>query len=143
MCTILIEALMPLNRTSCIKMYKNNARSRLFRRIAKRSIVAIDTWHSRTLSYFVRDSKMEVKLFLTDPKQGGLLWNGVSGKVSCFYGFHYFIVLKGVQRPAAFAIVGFVFVNFVQSDILEAVESKSLTSRKTCWSNALAFVVHL
>eukprot|EP00112_Aurelia_sp_Birch-Aquarium-sp1_P016607 Seg378.24 transcript_id=Seg378.24/GoldUCD/mRNA.D3Y31 product="Trafficking protein particle complex subunit 13" protein_id=Seg378.24/GoldUCD/D3Y31 len=27
------------------------------------------------------DSKMEVKLFLTDPKQGGLLWNGVSGKV--------------------------------------------------------------
>ena len=28
----------------------------------------------------------------------------------------------------------FVFVNFVQSDILEAVESKSLTSCKACWS---------
>ena len=38
MCTILIEGLTPLNRTSCIKMYKNNARSRLFCRIAKRSI---------------------------------------------------------------------------------------------------------
>ena len=41
MCTILIEALTPLNRTSCIKMSKNNARSRLFRRIAKRSIKAL------------------------------------------------------------------------------------------------------
>ena len=40
MCTILIEALTPLNRISCIiKMYKNIARSRLFCRIAKRSIV--------------------------------------------------------------------------------------------------------
>ena len=38
MCTILIEALTPLNRISCIKMYKNTARSRLFCRIAKRSI---------------------------------------------------------------------------------------------------------
>ena len=38
MCTILIEALTPLDRTSRIKMYKNNARSRLFSRIAKRSI---------------------------------------------------------------------------------------------------------
>ena len=28
----------------------------------------------------------------------------------------------------------FVFVNFVQSDILEAVESKLLTSCKACWS---------
>ncbi|XP_065069428.1 trafficking protein particle complex subunit 13-like [Rhopilema esculentum] len=27
------------------------------------------------------ESKMEVKLFLTDPKSGGLLWSGVSGKV--------------------------------------------------------------
>ena len=39
MCTIAIEALTPFNRTSRIKMYKNFARSRLFRRIAKRSIV--------------------------------------------------------------------------------------------------------
>ena len=39
MCTILIEGLTPLNRTSCTKMYKNNARSRLFCRIAKRSIL--------------------------------------------------------------------------------------------------------
>ena len=38
MCTILIEALTPLDRTSRIKLYKNNARSRLFCRIAKRSI---------------------------------------------------------------------------------------------------------
>ena len=37
-CTILIEALTPLDRTSCIEMYKNNARSSLFCRIAKRSI---------------------------------------------------------------------------------------------------------
>ena len=33
-----MEALTPLDRTSLIKMYKNNARSRLFCRIAKRSI---------------------------------------------------------------------------------------------------------
>ena len=38
MCTIVIEALTPLDRISRIKMYKNNARSRLFCRIAKRSI---------------------------------------------------------------------------------------------------------
>ena len=25
---------------------------------------------------------MEVKLFLTDPKESGLLWSGVSGKVN-------------------------------------------------------------
>ena len=37
-CTILIEALTPLDRTSGIKMYKNNARSSLICRIAKRSI---------------------------------------------------------------------------------------------------------
>ena len=43
MCTIVIEALTPLDRISCIKMYKNNARSRLFCRIAKRSI----DWQSR------------------------------------------------------------------------------------------------
>ena len=36
--------------------------------------------------------------------------------------------LKGEQRPAAFAMVFFVFVNFVESVILEAVQSKSLTS---------------
>ena len=40
--------------------------------------------------------------------------------------------LKGVQRPAAFAVI--CVLNFVQSDILEVVESKSLTSRKACWS---------
>ena len=44
MCTILIEALTPLNRASCIKTYRNNVRSRLFCRIAKTSI------HSATLS---------------------------------------------------------------------------------------------
>ena len=33
-----MEALTPLDRTSCIKIYEINARSRLFRRIAKRSI---------------------------------------------------------------------------------------------------------
>ena len=31
---------------------------------------------------------------------------------------------KGVQRPAAFAIVCFVFVNFIWSVILEAVETR-------------------
>ena len=46
MCTIVIEALTPLDRTSCIKMYKNNARSRLFCRIAKRSI-KIGDWGER------------------------------------------------------------------------------------------------
>ena len=35
MCTIHKEALTPLNRASRIKMYENNARSRLFCRIAK------------------------------------------------------------------------------------------------------------
>ena len=38
MCTIVIEVLTPLDRASRIKMYKNNARSRLFPRIAKTSI---------------------------------------------------------------------------------------------------------
>ena len=37
-CTMVIEAPTPFNRTLRIKMYKNIARSRLFRRIAKRSI---------------------------------------------------------------------------------------------------------
>ena len=41
MCTIVKEALTQLDRTSCMKMYKNNARSSLFCRIAKRSIVEI------------------------------------------------------------------------------------------------------
>ena len=41
MCTIVIEDLTPLDRTSCIKMYKDNARSRFFCRIAKRSIQII------------------------------------------------------------------------------------------------------
>ena len=41
MCTIAIEALTQLYRTSRIKLYKNIARSRLFCRIAKRSILAI------------------------------------------------------------------------------------------------------
>ena len=39
MCTMVIEALTPLNRTSRIKLYKNNAESRPFCRIAERSIV--------------------------------------------------------------------------------------------------------
>ena len=38
MCTIAIEAVTPLFRTSRINLYKNIARSRLFCRIAKRSI---------------------------------------------------------------------------------------------------------
>ena len=42
MCTIVIEALTPLDRTLRIKMYKNNTRSRLFFRIAKRSIALIE-----------------------------------------------------------------------------------------------------
>ena len=37
-CPTLIKALTPLDRMSCIKMYKNNARSSLFCRIAERSI---------------------------------------------------------------------------------------------------------
>ena len=40
--TIAIEALTPLYRTSRIKLYKNIARSRLFCRIAKRSIPDIN-----------------------------------------------------------------------------------------------------
>ena len=39
MCIIAIEPLRPLDRTSRIKLYKNNARSRLFCRIAERFIV--------------------------------------------------------------------------------------------------------
>ena len=38
MYTTAIERLTPLDRTPCIKMYKNNAQSRLFWKIAKRSI---------------------------------------------------------------------------------------------------------
>ena len=40
MCTIAIEALTSLHRTSRIKMYKNIARSRLFCKIARRSIAS-------------------------------------------------------------------------------------------------------
>ena len=36
MCIIVIESLTPLDRTSRIKLYKDNARFRLFLRIAKR-----------------------------------------------------------------------------------------------------------
>ena len=43
MSTIAIEALTPLDRTSSIKVYKNNSLSRPFRRIAKRSIVSVLT----------------------------------------------------------------------------------------------------
>ena len=39
MCTIMIEALTPLDQTSSIKLYKNGVRSRPFSRIAKMSIV--------------------------------------------------------------------------------------------------------
>ena len=38
MCTIMIEALTPLDRTLGVKLYENIAQSRLFYRIAKRSI---------------------------------------------------------------------------------------------------------
>ena len=38
MCIIGIESLTPLDRSSRIKLHKNNARSRLFCRIAKKSI---------------------------------------------------------------------------------------------------------
>ena len=38
MCTIVIEALTPINRTSRMNIYKNSARSRLFCIIAKRSM---------------------------------------------------------------------------------------------------------
>ena len=41
MCTIAIEAVTPLFRTSRINLYKNIARSRLFRRKAKRSILKL------------------------------------------------------------------------------------------------------
>ena len=43
-------------------------------------------------------------------------------------------VLKGVKDQQPLQSFIFVFVNFVQSDILEAVESKLLTSPKACWS---------
>ena len=43
-CAIHIEALTLLDRTARIKMYKNNARSSLFCRIAKRSIHWLP-WH--------------------------------------------------------------------------------------------------
>ena len=43
-CTIVVEALTPLDRTSRIKLHKSNARSRLFCRIAKRSIAGNDNF---------------------------------------------------------------------------------------------------
>ena len=43
----MLEALTPLDRISCIKMYKNNARSRLFCSIAKRSIAKSDIFGSK------------------------------------------------------------------------------------------------
>ena len=48
MYTIVIEASTPLNRTSRIKMYKNNARSRLFLRIVKRPTVLSQEFLSKT-----------------------------------------------------------------------------------------------
>ena len=40
MCTIAVEALTPLDRTSRIKMYKDIARSRLFCRISRGSMLS-------------------------------------------------------------------------------------------------------
>ena len=42
----MIEALTPLDRMLRVKMYKNNARSRLFCRIAKSSIYVTDIGHT-------------------------------------------------------------------------------------------------
>ena len=57
MCTIVVEALTPFDQISCIKMYKNNARSRLFCRIAKRSITVvprtlIKDWNTEIINFF-------------------------------------------------------------------------------------------
>ena len=43
-------------------------------------------------------------------------------------------LFKASTRPAALQSSVFVFVNFVQSVIREAVQSKSLTLRKACGS---------
>ena len=40
MCTLVIRTLTPIDQTSRMTLYKNNARSRLFCRMAKRSIAA-------------------------------------------------------------------------------------------------------
>ena len=48
-----------------------------------------------------------------------------------------FSLTKGVQRQAASAVVCFVFASFIQSVILEAVQSKSLASCKTFY-----FLIH-
>ena len=45
------------------------------------------------------------------------------------------IGLKELKRPEAFAAFVFVFVNFIQLGILEAVQSKLQTLRKACWSS--------
>ena len=50
MCTIVIEALMPLDRTLRIKLYKNNARPGHFCTIAERCIIGTTTAISITIA---------------------------------------------------------------------------------------------
>ena len=70
MCTIAIEALTPFNRTSRIQMYKNVARSRLFRRIAKRSIdiapSVATTFVGQLFDGSISDSEMDMEMQRAD-----------------------------------------------------------------------------
>ena len=54
-------------------------------------------------------------------------------KMKCVYGGRN-LMLRTTKLSAAFVIVCFYFWKLVQSVIMEAFESKSLTSRKACWS---------
>ena len=74
MCTIVIEALTPLDRISCIKMYKNNARSRLFCRIAKRSIIENNIKNiKKTKLWFLKGSKFGMKEYIGCEEASSLL----------------------------------------------------------------------
>ena len=72
MYTIVIEALTPINRTLCIKLYKNIAQSRLFSRKAKSSINyhfylnVITPWVSLVIRQYrnILTALMSFKIFL-------------------------------------------------------------------------------
>ena len=52
------------------------------------------------------------------------------------------IALRGVQRPAAFVIVCFCFCAFRTVSYSESGASRSLTSRKACWSLGRFLITH-
>ena len=83
MYTAVIEALMPLDWTLRIRMYKNNAQAKLFCRIAKRSIGQLQSIKFAPILmvlYFVLYFVHTVTVYSSLNQKGIQKWNKVSSK---------------------------------------------------------------